>query len=201
MSEKAARPATYDDVLAAPEGMTAEILNGELHLSPRPGAPHQATSSELGADVLMSFARGRGGPGGWIIMDEVELHLGKTEPTSIVAVPDLSGWRKERMPVRPTTPAVQLAPDWVCEILSPGARNIRRDRLIKADVYHRAGVAWMWLVDPRAQTIEVFRREASGWLRAATHAGGGEARLAPFDAVAFDVQPWWPEPPADDTPG
>jgi len=195
MSDPATTPATYADVLAAPEGMTAEILDGELHLSPRPSAHHQVTTSELGADLLMGFARGRGGPGGWVILDEVELHLGAPEPTSVVAVPDLSGWRKERMPAAPATAAVQLAPDWVCEVLSPGARNVRRDRLIKAEVYHRAEVSWMWLVDPVAQVVEVFRREEAGWLRAATHAGGGQARLPPFDAVTFDVAPWWPSEP------
>lgn len=196
MADPARRTATYDDVLAAPEGMTAEILNGELHLSPRPASTHQVTSSNLGADVLMGFARGRGGPGGWVILLEVELHLGSPEPRSVVAVPDLSGWRKERMPRPPTGAGVELAPDWVCEILSPGTTNVRRDRLIKAEVYHRAGVQWMWIVDPLARTIEVFQRVDAGWLRSQTHAGEGEARLAPFDAVAFDVSAWWP--PSDE---
>ena len=193
MADPAPRVATYDDVLAAPEGMTAELLNGELHLSPRPAASHQSTSSELGADVLMSFARGRGGPGGWIILHEVELHLGQPDPRSVVAVPDLAGWRRERMPVKPSTPAIALSPDWVCEVLSPGPRNVRRDRILKADAYHHAGVAWMWLVDPIARTVEVFRREDTGWMWVATHGGEGEARLPPFEAVAFDVGAWWPE--------
>ncbi len=192
MTDPARRYATYDDVLAAPDGMTAEILAGELHLSPRPGGPHQLTASSMGADVLVAFARERNGPGGWIILDEIELHLGEPDPRMVVAVPDLSGWRKERMPRPPTTPAVELAPDWVCEILSPGARNARRDRLLKADAYHQAGVRWMWIVDPLARTVEVFQHTDSGWLWVQTHDGDGEARLAPFDAVAFDTSPWWP---------
>lgn len=196
MAEPAPRTATYADVLAAPEGMTAEILDGELHLSPRPAATHQTTRSELGADVLMAFSRGRGGPGGWIILDEVELHLGQPDPHSVVVVPDLSGWRRERMPYRPAKAAISLAPDWVCEVLSPGAVQVRRDRLLKADAYHRAGVAWMWLVDPVARTVEVFRRD-EGWMRVATHGSDGEARLPPFEAVAFDVGAWWPDEPSE----
>jgi Uma2 family endonuclease len=192
MADPARRVATYDDVLAAPEGMTAEILDGELHLSPRPGGAHQLTASSMGADVLVTFARESGGPGGWIILHEVELHLGAPAPRTVVAVPDLSGWRKERMPKPPTTAAVELPPDWVCEVLSPGARNARRDRLLKAEAYHRAGVGWMWLVDPLARTIEVMQHTEAGWLRVQTHDGDGEARLAPFDAVAFDTAPWWP---------
>jgi Uma2 family endonuclease len=197
MTGPARRIATYDDVLAAPEGMTAEILNGELHLSPRPGVPHQLTASSMGADVLVRFARERGGPGGWSVLRRVELHLGEHDPRSVVAVPDLSGWRKERMPQPPLTAAVQLSPDWVCEILSPGAANARRDRVLKADAYHRAGVQWMWIVDPVVRTIEVMERTDAGWLRVHTHDGDGEARLPPFEAVAFDTAPWWP-PPAPD---
>ncbi|MFT4623384.1 MAG: Uma2 family endonuclease [Myxococcota bacterium] len=95
------------------------------------------------------------------------------------------------MPRRPTTAAITLAPDWVCEVLSPGARNVSRDRMIKPDVYHRAGIAWLWLVDPQARLVEVYRREEAGYLRVQTAAGRGEARLEPFDAVAFELSAWW----------
>lgn len=194
MGDPARRPATYADVLAAPDGMTAEILAGELHLSPRPSASHQVAASEIGFDLGSAFRRGRGGPGGWILLHEVELHLGDPVPESEVAVPDLSGWRRERMPHRPTAPAITLPPDWVCEVLSPGPRNVRRDRMLKGDLYHRAGIPWMWLVDPVAQLVEVYRREDEGYLRVHQAGGADEARLPPFDAVAFDLSNWWAGP-------
>jgi Uma2 family endonuclease len=203
MGQTAQRVATYDDVLRAPEGMTAEILAGELHLSPRPGGGHQQTTTGLGADVWQQFHRRGGGPGGWVIVSEIELHLGdvlgRSDPRSVVAVPDISGWRRERMPVAPTGPGVTLAPDWVCEVLSPGSANLRRDRVLKSDLYHEAGIPWMWLVDPIGRLIEVFQHHAPGWTRVASHAGDGEGRLPPFDAVAFDVGAWWPEGAEDES--
>lgn len=192
MSDVAHRLATYADVLNAPEGFTAEILAGELHLTPRPAVPHQITSSELGADVLVGFGRG-GGPSGWWILDEVELHLGQPDPRSVVAVPDLAGWRRERLPERPKGPAIELAPDWVCEVLSPGARNVRRDRLLKTEAYAEAGVAWMWIVDPVAQTVEALELREGRWTVAGVFGGPVEARIPPFEAKAFDMAPWWPE--------
>ncbi|MCA9571798.1 MAG: Uma2 family endonuclease, partial [Myxococcales bacterium] len=165
MGEPQSRIATYDDVLAAPDGMTAEILLGELHLSPRPSPRHQRAASVLGGDLVTRFDRGRdGGPGGWIVLHEVELHLGHPDPRSTVVVPDLCAWRRERLPETPDTPAIEVRPDWVCEVLSPGARDVRRDRLVKTEVYHQAGVPWLWIVDPRAHTVEVFQHHTAGYL-------------------------------------
>jgi len=197
MAEPAHRVVTYQDVLDAPPGFTAEILNGSLWLTPRPGVPHQAISTEVSADLAIRSRRRRGGDdpsGGWVILTEVELHLGgEPDPTTIVVVPDLSGWRRERMPRRPDTPAITLRPDWVCEILSPGARNARRDRLVKVPLYHELGVPWLWIVDPLARTVEVFRNEPEGYLQVGIFGGRGEARLPPFDEEPFDLGNWWPE--------
>ena len=138
--------ATYEDVLNAPENKVAEILDGELVLSPRPALRHSAASSQLGAAIGSAFDRRAGdpgGPGGWRILDEPELHLGEH-----VVVPDLAGWRRERLPVVPDDPFTSLAPDWVCEVLSPSTERIDRGRKLR--IYAEAGVAHAWLVQPSA---------------------------------------------------
>jgi Uma2 family endonuclease len=112
--DRTRKPATYADVLAAPDHVVAEILDGELHLSPRPAPRHAAASSGLGGALHGPFDRGRGGPGGWRILDEPELHLGAD-----VVVPDLAGWRRTRLPRLPDEAYFTLAPDWICEVVSP----------------------------------------------------------------------------------
>src|SRR5688572_13466667 len=106
------RPATYADLEALPANMIGQIVGGELYASPRPAAPHALTASIVGMDLGSPFQRRRGGPGGWWILDEPELHFGND-----VVVPDLAGWRVERMPQVPRTAAIELAPDWLCEVL------------------------------------------------------------------------------------
>jgi len=124
------RPATYADLQALPEHVVGELISGELHISPRPAAPHTVAASRLGGGLSGPFDEGRGGPGGWIILDEPELHFGED-----VLVPDLAGWRRERMPRPPRAAAFTLAPDWVCEVLSPSTAAL--DRGIKLPVYGR----------------------------------------------------------------
>lgn len=193
MSDPARKVATYDDLLAAPDGFTAEILMGELHLTPRPAALHQAVNTAMSWTLFGRFGRqGGAGPGGWLILAEVELHLGDPEPTSTVVVPDLSGWRRERLPGVPDTPAIAVRPDWVCEILSPGAANTRRDRVLKQATYHRVGVPWVWIVDPIAQTVEVLTHRDEGYLIAAVHTGAVEVVVPPFEAEPVDLGAWWP---------
>lgn len=204
MAEPAKRVATYQDVLSAPPLHTAEILNGELWVSPRPSVPHQVIGTELSADLVMRHRRRKGGddpPSGWIIITEVELHLGDPVPDSTVIVPDLSGWRRERMPTRPSTAAITLRPDWVCEILSPGARNARRDRLVKMPLYHHLGVPWLWIVDPLALTLEAYRHEPEGYLQVGIFGGSVEASIPPFDEEPFDLGNWWPEGDEDEDEG
>ncbi len=148
-------------------------------------------ASALGADLFGPFHRGAsGGPGGWWILDEPELHLGDD-----VLVPDLAGWRRERMPTIPDVAFFELAPDWVCEILSP--RTAALDRVRKSNSYASAGVAFLWLVDPISRTLESFRLERGNWVRLAAHEGSSRVQVAPFDAVALDMGGWWidPEPP------
>lgn len=124
------RPATYDDLTKVSDLMVAEIVDGELHASPRPGPVHTMAGSVMGSRLLPPFQEARGGPGGWWILDEPELHLG-----SDVLVPDLAGWRRARMPHLPKTAFLPLAPDWICEVLSPSTASL--DRAKKLTIYAR----------------------------------------------------------------
>lgn len=186
MTQPARKPATYEDVLAVPDHQVAEIINGELVVSPRPSPPHARAASVLGDVLGGPFDRGAGGPGGWWILDEPELHLqGPGQPI----VPDLAGWRTERMPALPETAHFSLAPDWVCEVLSPA--TAARDRADKMPIYAAAGVPHAWLVDPLLETLEIFVLRGSQWGLSVTYRGRQRVRAEPFDAVEIDLSPLW----------
>jgi Uma2 family endonuclease len=178
------RPATYEDIVRLPEHLVGEIIDGDLIVSPRPAPVHALASSSLGVEIGGPFGRGRGGPGGWLILDGPELHIAGN-----VLVPDLAGWRRERMPALPDTAWFTLAPDWVCEVLSPSTAVVDRTR--KQEIYRKQGVPWLWFLDPVARTIEVLSRGEAAWTVAGTFGGEGEARIPPFDAVAIDVGALW----------
>jgi Uma2 family endonuclease len=181
------RPATYEDLVKLPDNLVAEIVDGELHASPRPAPPHAIAGSSVGGLLINPYSFGRGGPGGWWILDEPELHLG-----SDVLVPDLAGWRRARMPQRPATAYFPLAPDWVCEVLSPS--TTRLDRTRKLGIYAREQVAHAWLIDPLAQTLEVFRLDGGHWVLAAVHAGEEVVRVEPFGEIDLELRLLWSEP-------
>jgi Uma2 family endonuclease len=184
MTLPARRPATYADIAALPEHVVGEILNGELVVSPRPAPRHADVSSNLGGTLIPPFRFGDGGPGGWRILDEPELHLGED-----VLVPDLAGWRLERMPVLPEEAYFTLAPDWVCEVLSPSTSRVDRTR--KLPICARSAIPRLWLVDPGAQTLEVYGLDAGRWVLLSTHGGDETVRAVPFDAVAIDLKRLW----------
>ena len=185
------RRATYQDVLDAPEHLIAEVINGELVLQPRPVIAHQRASSELGIDLGGTIGR-RGPPDGWLILDEPELHLGPRDAVDIV-VPDLAGWRRTRLPTRPATAFITLAPDWVCEVLSPGTEL--RDRTGKLQIYAREGVAHLWFVSVQTRHVEIYRLdpEARLWTLLGTAQGNTKVRLAPFEEVEIDLSRLWTE--------
>ena len=181
------RPATYQDVIDAPADKVAEIVGGTLHLHPRPRFRHSHAIVSVSREISGPFHKGRGGPGGWWILIEPEVHLGDD-----VFVPDVVGWRRERMPEFPADAAFgTLVPDWVCEVLSPSTRTF--DLTAKRAAYAAHGVEHLWLVDPEARTLEAFRLAAGAWTLTAALAGDTEARVAPFDAIAFPLADLWAE--------
>lgn len=178
------RFATYADIQALPEQVTGEIIDGVLYTQPRPANPHVVTSTSLVLSLGAPFGRGSGGPGGWIFLIEPELHL-----RGNVLVPDLAGWRRERLPEVPNRQGLDLAPDWVCEILSPS--TAAKDRAKKLPIYSKEGVHHAWLVDPVAKTLEVYRREGQSWLLLGTWADEATVAAEPFDAVPFELGQLW----------
>ena len=181
----ARRRATYQDVLDAPPHRVAEIVDGMLHTHPRPAIPHARASSSLGVKIGGPFDNDPGGPGGWWIVFEPELHFGED-----ILVPDLAGWRRERMPKLPDAAYITLAPDWICEVLSPSTRKL--DLCGKRPVYAREGVAHLWLVDPTARTLEAFELRDGAWTLIATAADTDPVSIPPFDAVTFSLADLWP---------
>ena len=184
MTELARRQATYEDVLAAPEHMVAELLAGELHLQPRPAGPHAVAASVLGEELGPPFRRGKGGPGGWIILDEPELHLGGD-----VLVPDIGGWRRTTMDHVANVAYFETRPDWICEVLSPSTEKV--DRAIKLPIYAREGVGHAWLVNPLTRTLEVLRLEHGRWTNVGTYSDEQAVRAEPFEALVLALGLLW----------
>jgi Uma2 family endonuclease len=176
--------ATYDDLREVPDNFVAEMFDGDLYASPRPAISHTHAASMLGGELVGPFHRGRNGPGGWVILDEPELHFGND-----VLVPDLAGWRRERMPEVPDEAYVTLAPDWVCEVLSPSTEALERGKKLR--LYARENVPHVWLVDPPRQTLEVLALESGEWSLLASHEDAGRVRAVPFDALALDLGALW----------
>lgn len=182
-------PATADlDALG--EDVKAEILNGRIEIQAMPRAAHGAAQLEIGADLAGPFRRGLGGPGGWWLLTDVLVLL----PTGDQVRPDLSGWRKERVPQQPADYPIRELPDWVCEILSPS--NRRTDLVTKRLAYERSGIPWYWQVDTVGRAVTVLELDARGYRIAAVATEDEPARLPPFDAIELHVGAWFPEPPA-----
>ncbi len=185
----ARKPARYDELLEIPDTKVAEIIDGEIVVSPRPASPHAHAASGILADVHGAFHRppgDRGNPGGWWILMEPELHFHDD-----VLVPDQAGWRRETMPTLPSVAAFTQAPDWVCEVVSPSTGRIDRSR--KMRIYACEGIEYLWLVDPLLRTIEVYRLRDGEWIVSMVHGGDAPARIAPFEAVELEVARWWLE--------
>jgi Uma2 family endonuclease len=189
MAEPAKRNATYADLEAVPPHLVAEILDGELVTHPRPAPPHITAGGALQIELGGPFQKGRGGPGGWILLPEPEIHLGPN-----VVVPDLAGWRRERMPHMPTTAYYETAPDFVCEVISPSTEA--NDKGPKRRIYGLYGVPHLWHLDPVARLLEVFVLQDERWVLFETYQDGDEVKAPPFDAVSFALADLWPVPPA-----
>ena len=184
MAKATPMPATYEELLKVPDHLVAEIVDGELFTSPRPASKHARAASVLGGKLGPPFDFGDGGPGGWWIIDEPELHLGRD-----ILVPDLAGWHRERMPAYPDVAFFDLAPDWVCEVVSPATGRL--DRVRKMPKYAANSIPHLWMIDPVPRTLEVYRLEKGSWLLVGTHGDDERVRAEPFDAVEIALQPLW----------
>lgn len=185
MIEPDRKSATYADLEAVPPHLVAEILFGALYTHPRPVPKHAAAANSLGYELTGPFQRQRGGPGGWVFMVEPELHLGPH-----ITVPDLAGWRRERLPALPDTAFIELVPDWVCEILSPSTEAV--DRGVKMRIYATFGLAHLWLLSPATQILETYELRDGKWLLLETFTGAVEVAAAPFAAVPFPLAALFP---------
>ncbi len=179
--------ATYEDLLEVPDHFVAEIMDGELYATPRPALRHARASTTLGGDLNTRFDGPGGGgenPGGWWILDEPELHLHQD-----VIVPDIAGWRRERMPILPDAPWLDVAPDWVCEVISPRTESIDRGRKLR--IYARERVINLWLVNPVAKTLETYRLPETNWILLRTYVNDEVVEAEPFADVQLDMSRWW----------
>ena len=189
MTGPAKRKATYEDLLAVPGHLTAEIIYGALYTHPKPAPPHATTQSAVNGELTGPFQKGRGGPGGWWFMTEAELHLGPH-----VVAPDIAGWRRERMPYMPATAYIEVSPDWICGIVSPSTEDV--DRGPKRRVYATYGVGYLWLLNPVAKYLETYALREGSWVHLETYRDGETVTAPPFDAVPIEIAGLWPIPSA-----
>lgn len=187
MAEAARKKATYEDLCNIPENLTGEIINGELIVTPKPAPRHALAAVALGSKVSPRYHFGEGGgPGGWIILSEVEIMFGEN-----LLVPDWSGWRKEHFPGWPENNWFSKAPDWICEIISPS--TVGNDKIRKMDIYARFEVSYYWLVDPRDRTLETFMLKSGIWARIGAFIGHDKVKTEPFSELEFDLGSFWTE--------
>lgn len=185
MNSAASRFANYEDLFDLPETIVGEIIYGQLITHPRPAPRHAVAASSICNELLSPFQKGRGGPGGWWILLEPELHL---HPH--ILVPDLAGWRRERMPTLPSTDYFEIVPDWICEVLSPGTARV--DRVQKMPIYAQCGVQYLWLIDPDLRTLEVYQLVGQHWQLQASFENDDSISIMPFDAISFSLAELWP---------
>ncbi len=184
MAAPAWKEATYEDLLKVDPHLVAELVEGTLYTHPRPRTAHARSATMLSFELVGPFDRGRGGPGGWLFLFEPELHLGRD-----VLVPDLAGWRRERLPELPDGPSLSVAPDWLCEVLSPATASV--DRSVKLPQYAAQGVAHVWFIDPEAQTLEVLRLDGRTYRLMTTFAHEALVRAEPFEAFELSLSELW----------
>jgi Uma2 family endonuclease len=180
------QPATLADLERPLDGSRAELIDGVLYVSPGAGLEHQDTSDDILVDLRNQFHAGRGSIGGWLIVSNPVLELNPQR----VLIPDLGGWRVERLPGGLRGPRSTVAPDWVAEVRSPSTAT--HDALRKGPLYRQAGVEWFWIVDPTEGFVEIYRADGELWqLDRIVQAEETEARLPPFEDGILDVSRWF----------
>lgn len=188
--EPAHKPATYADLLSLPEDVKAEIVAGQVITAPSPLPEHSRAADAINRVIGGAFDlnHGRGGPGGWWIISEVDVQLSVHN----IVRPDLSGWKRDRLPEPWGMRPIAVIPDWVCEVLSPS--NAAYDRVTKATLYANHGVKFLWLVDPLQRVLEAFRLADGLWTRIASHDDTGIGRIPPFEDAELDLSLLFPPP-------
>ena len=181
--------ATYQDVLDAPPDKVAEVLGGRLYLQPRPAGSHTTAGIALSVHIGGPYDVLHDGLSGWWIRQEPELHFATSEDREDIVVPDMAGWRRTRMPVYPAGPFVTLAPDWVCEVLSPSTRKL--DLTDKRDTYAREGIPHLWLVDPKVQSLEAFELQDGQWQLLVKLTDTVTVSAPPFVDTSFPLSALW----------
>jgi Uma2 family endonuclease len=175
---------TYEDLCNVPDDMTGEIIDGELSLTPMPSKQQIHTGTKLANAVVAAYHFGTKGPGGWIILDEPDLAFGED-----ILVPELAGWKEDRFIVSWEHHWISVAPDWVCEIISP--ETAQRDRTQKMPIYERNGVSYVWLIDPAEKSLEIFRLESGKWGAPTLYTGNDKVRAEPFEQTEINLGDLW----------
>ncbi|MEZ4232158.1 MAG: Uma2 family endonuclease [Polyangiaceae bacterium] len=179
---------TYQDLALLREDVRAEILDGELYVTPSSLPRHSKVQRGLASFLGRPFDDddGRGGPGGWWILLEVDIQLGEHD----VVRPDVLGYRRERLPDPWDTRPLSVVPDWICEVTSPS--NARVDRVLKRSLYAKAGVGHYWIIDPHERVLEVLRLEGASWLEVGAYDHTSIARIEPFRAIELELSRLFP---------
>jgi len=193
-SKTSKKLATYEDLRRVSESERAEILAGEIVVSPAPLPRHSKAQGATRRFIGGPFDddHGRGGPGGWWIFVEVDVALG---PHDIVR-PDLSGWRRERLPRPGGERPIHVVPDWVCEVLSRSTAG--RDRVAKRALYAKSDIGHYWLIDPEARVLEALELQGGVWIERGVYDDTSTARIPPFDDVELEVGRLFLDRDADD---
>ena len=185
VSAKSRPRATLAEFLAIPdETRFHEIIDGELVRKAMPSPPHARSQVNVVGRIHQPFGRRPSGPpsapGGWWFLTEAEILFGG-EPLR----PDVAGWRRERLPRIPDETPMSVIPDWVCEILS--ATHSTNDTVKKKRIYHPSGVQHYWIIDPREETLCVYRHTKEGYLEVLAAERGEQVRAEPFGAIELPV--------------
>lgn len=186
----------WQQFLAVPDDQAAELIDGEVFAHAKPSAPHQEV-----AGAIDNWTKGmfqyttRGGPGGWIILREVELQILQYRRHF---APDVCGWTRDRLPKVPRTPRIDLRPDWVCEVVSPRDATRQKALKLKIPIYAESGVGHMWLVHPTDETLQAYKLSQGVWTLIGTYAPEDAARIPPFEALEFRLSEVWADIETDD---
>lgn len=170
---------TWEDIVHLPEHAQPEIVAGRPYYRAVPRILHGRVVQKLAARLDPADASAL--KGGWWIAVEPAVRLS----THGIVGPDLAGWRKERLAQLPDDWPLELRPDWVCEVLSPG--NAWYDRGPKAQAYAEAQIPWYWLADPQQRTLEVLELHGGHWRLRGCYHGDDCLALPPFDDIEVAV--------------